>query len=94
MDENMQISYMAHEGIMARMERTIRRLWVLCLVLVILLVGTNVAWLYYESQFETIEETESYEYNASSDRGHAIINENGEVTINGEPSIGQEDENN
>lgn len=38
----------------ATMERTIRRLWILALVLVILLVGTNVAWLWYESQFETI----------------------------------------
>lgn len=37
-----------------QMERTIRRLWILALVLVILLVGTNVAWLWYESQFETI----------------------------------------
>lgn len=92
--ENNNIPYIAHESMMARMERTIKRLWILALVLVILLVGTNVAWLYYESQFETVEETESYEYNASSDGGHAVINENGEVTINGDLSFSQEDEDN
>lgn len=46
------VPYIVHEGIMARMERNVRRLWILVVVLVVLLVGTNVAWLVYESQFE------------------------------------------
>lgn len=46
------------EVMTATMERTIRRLWILALVLVVLLVGTNVAWLWYESQFETVTTTE------------------------------------
>lgn len=37
-------------------ERTIKRLWIVILLLVILLFGTNAAWIYYESQF-SIEET-------------------------------------
>ncbi len=37
-------------------ERTIKRLWVIIILLVILLFGTNAAWIYYESQF-SIEET-------------------------------------
>lgn len=37
---------------MALAERTIERLWILTLLLVILLVGSNGAWLYYESSFE------------------------------------------
>lgn len=52
MDNNTpMINYAAHEGMMARMERTIRRLWILCIILVLLLAGTNAAWFYYESQF-------------------------------------------
>lgn len=52
MDNNTpMINYAAHEGMMARMERTIRRLWVLCIILILLLAGTNAAWFYYESQF-------------------------------------------
>lgn len=37
---------------MALAERTIERLWILTILLVILLVGSNGAWLYYESSFE------------------------------------------
>ena len=35
-------------------ERMVRRLWVTILVLIFLLVGTNCAWLWYESQWETV----------------------------------------
>ena len=45
------IPYAAHEGAMARMERTIRRLWILCIILIVLLTATNGAWIWYESQF-------------------------------------------
>ena len=41
----------------AMAERTIKRMWIVILVLIIALIGTNGAWLYYESQFETIETT-------------------------------------
>ena len=77
--EQQNISYFAHEGIMARMERTIKRLWVLCIVLIILLAGSNAAWLWDESQFEDEQTTVTQELN--SDGGDAIIND--AVRING-----------
>lgn len=52
---NKQVSYLEFESSQARMERINRRLWVLCLVLIISLLGTNGAWLYYESQFTDTE---------------------------------------
>lgn len=57
MDEQMnkQVSYLEFESSQARMERINRRLWVLCLVLIVSLLGTNGAWLYYESQFTDTE---------------------------------------
>ena len=48
------VPYIVHEASMARIERQIKRLWITILVLIFLLVGTNGAWLYYESQRETI----------------------------------------
>ena len=48
------VPFLAHESAMARMERTIRRLWILLIMLVVLLVGSNGLWLWYESQFETV----------------------------------------
>lgn len=46
------VPYIVHEGVMARFERINRRLWILVALLIVLLVGSNVAWLVYESQFE------------------------------------------
>lgn len=51
MDNEKTIPYYAHEGIVARMERSNRRLWILCIVLIVLLAVTNGAWIWYESQF-------------------------------------------
>ena len=52
------VPYIVHESIMARMERQFRRLWVVIIVLIALLAGSNIAWICYESQFETVETVE------------------------------------
>ena len=80
--EQQNIPYFAHEGIMARMERSNRRLWILCIILIILLAGTNAAWFYHESQFEDVVSTEISQDVNSDDGGNAIINDG--VHINGE----------
>ena len=48
------VPYIAHESAVARLERVIKRLWVLVLVLIILLAASNAAWIWYESQFEEV----------------------------------------
>lgn len=52
-----EVSRFAFESTLTRMERANRRLWIVILALIVLLVGSNIAWLYYESQFETVETT-------------------------------------
>lgn len=49
------VPYIVHESSMARMERQIKRIWITVLMLIVMLVGTNGAWLLYNSQFETVE---------------------------------------
>ena len=49
------VPYIVHESSMARMERQIKRLWITVLALIVMLAGTNGAWLLYNSQFETVE---------------------------------------
>lgn len=56
MDERM-IPYFSHEGDMARMERANKRLWIVILVLIVALVGSNAAWIIRESQFEDVVTT-------------------------------------
>lgn len=48
------VPFIAHEGMMSRAERTAKRLWITILLLIVLLVGTNGLWIWYESQFENI----------------------------------------
>lgn len=55
--EQKMIPYYVHEGEMARQERHIKRLWILCLVIFAALVVTNAGWIYYENQFEDVTMT-------------------------------------
>ena len=74
MDENVaMIPYYVHEGEMTRMERVVKRLWIALLIIFLAFVGTNLGWIIYESQFETI----SYEQDADfdGDVDTAIANE-------------------
>ena len=38
----------------AAQERTIKRLWIIIIILIALFCATNLAWLIYESQFEEV----------------------------------------
>ena len=51
------VPYIAHESAVARLERVIKRMWVLVLLLIILFVASNGAWIWWESQYQTIETT-------------------------------------
>lgn len=68
------IPYIIHEGAMARQERTIRRLWILCLVIFLAFVGSNAAWIYYESQFTEEIVTEEITQDVDTGNGAAIVN--------------------
>ena len=46
------VTFFEHENILVRMERANKRLWILCLLLIFALIGTNAGWLYYEHSFE------------------------------------------
>ena len=56
-ENRVTIPYIVHESNMARMERIIKRLWILMILLVLMLVGTNAAWICYESRWQ-VERTE------------------------------------
>lgn len=57
MEDNKMIPYIAFESATSRQERTIKRLWILCLVLIIALLGTNAGWIWYENQWQVVEST-------------------------------------
>ena len=52
--EHKDVPYIVYEGMSARNERTIKRLIVALVIAVILIFASNMAWLLYESQFQTM----------------------------------------
>lgn len=74
------IPYFAHEGEMARMERMSKRLWIAVILLIVMLVGTNLAWVIYESQFQDVViEQDGFADNGSGN----IFNGTGDVRYGG-----------
>lgn len=69
---NSSVSYVVHESALARAERTIKRMWITCLVLITLLVVTNVVWIWYNSQFEDVT-TEIYKEAYADNNGNNSV---------------------
>lgn len=79
------VPFAAHESALARSERHNKRLWIVILVLIGALIGTNLAWIIYENSFEDYIITEEYNVEQDADGGgdnNSIIN-GGEI-VNGE----------
>ena len=67
------IPFYVVESMLDRQGLTIKRLWIMCILLIILLVGTNAAWLWYESQWDYIETTESVEQDIEGEGDFTVI---------------------
>lgn len=67
----------AHELDMARMERANRRQWIVILLLIVLLVGTNAGWLYYESTFT--DEITTVTQDLETGDGDAVVSGTGDI---------------
>lgn len=48
------VPYIVFEGEMARADRNIKRLWAALIIVLVFLFASNIGWLIYESQFETV----------------------------------------
>lgn len=66
-----EIPFFVHEADMARLERTNKRLFIIVVILILALIGTNVGWLYYESQFQ-VEQT-TVEQEVDTGEGEAVV---------------------
>lgn len=66
-----KISEAAYEIAIGSLQMQSKRLFILCIILIVVLVGTNGAWLYYEKQFEDISMTQE---TSTEGGGDAIVN--------------------
>ena len=67
-------------------ERTIKRLWITVILLIVLLVGSNIAWIVYEAQFE--DKTEITQ-DVDTGSGSAVVNGIGDVYGEGKTNNNQ-----
>ena len=59
--DTVSIPYYAAEGMIDRLSVTNKRLWVMCILLIVLLVGSNALWVIYENSFEDYVVTQESE---------------------------------
>ena len=71
------VPYIVHEASMARSERTIKRLWATIILLILLLVGSNAAWIWWNNQWETVESWEITQEN--EDGNNNYIGNDGDI---------------
>lgn len=86
MEDNVTVAdvpYIVHESALARAERHIKRLWILVLVLILLLAGSNAGWVWYESQFEDVVLTQEAQTDGGGDVSLNGVG-SGEIYFNGE----------
>lgn len=76
--EDIAVSYIVYESALTRMERTIKRLWILCMILVAVIIGSNIAWIYHESQFEDVSVTQDVV--AEDNVGDVNVTGTGDIT--------------
>lgn len=69
------VPYIVHESDMSRFERQLKRLWIVILVLIFMLVGSNCAWIVYENSFEEVVITQE-----NSDGYNNYIGNDGDIT--------------
>lgn len=83
--ETKKIPLVSAECEATRQHSIIKRLIAVILILVLLLFGTNLAWIVYESQFENVIET--YDIDLEQDTEHGNNNRivNGGEICNGTP---------
>lgn len=53
------VPFIVFEDTVIRLERTIKKLWILCIIIFIACVVSNACWIYYESQYMNAEAVEA-----------------------------------
>lgn len=54
-------------------DRTIKRLWIVIILLLVMLFGSNAAWVYYESQWAVVESSVTQEAVADGDNDLRLV---------------------
>ena len=64
------VTYLAFESSQARLERINTKLWVVIIILVVALIGSNVGWIYWESQWQYVQTETSIDATQDGDNNY------------------------
>lgn len=78
-EKELTVPYIVYEGEMARAERRNKRSFILILILIVALVLSNAAWIYYEAQWETVSVTQENDDGYNNYIGNDVDIYNGEA---------------
>lgn len=67
------VSFVAFESACTRLERNNRRLFILCVVLIVALIASNTGWVIHESQFQDVEVTQEVEQETDSGGSNQFV---------------------
>lgn len=84
------VPYIVHESAVDRLERIIKRLWIMTLVIFVAFVVSNCVWIWYDSQFEEVVTTQEITQEANAEGGSAEIND-GVKIVNGNSKTDNQD---
>ena len=82
-DKHKDVPYIVYESESARHERTVKRLLTALLITILLMVGTNLAWLWVFNQYDFTSETYTIEGQDSANANYLESGTEG-VINNGE----------
>lgn len=82
----------SHELDMARAERANKRQWIVILLLIVLLVGSNALWLYRESQFT--DEVTTVTQDLDTGDGDAVVSGTGDINYGTDKANSNNEEKN
>jgi hypothetical protein len=91
--EHKDVPYIVYESESARHERTVKRLLTALLITILLMVGTNMAWLYVWNQYDFSSEEYTVESETDGNSNMLQAGMNG-VINNGIEDTSEEEDNN
>lgn len=78
MENHNSVPYIVYESSLAREERIVKRLWITTIVLIFLLFVSNALWLFYESQWEYVQDVIDQDVDAE-DSENIFVNTKGDI---------------
>jgi hypothetical protein len=81
MNEDRYITEKGFESALAREDIKNKRLWILVIILLVMLFGSNAGWIWYESQFEDVV---TISQDVETQSSPAYVNGTGSMSVNGE----------